>query len=119
MDILDNLGTGLFLKQGKHLNRCLIDPFVLALTDGQLVAQRSDRRMLFMNQAPYTLLNLHVSPLRSLSEGEYCSLVASEHKGRLEETFSIVHAKCFDIRFGPPDKETTMAVFAVYASTVP
>lgn len=108
------LGHGFFLKIGKTFNQQMIDPFSLQKIDGVLVARRSAKRMLFMNQSPYSLVNLTVSHLRKFSDVEYGAIQASEFREQLQSNFSLPNSRCFDIRFGSSDSEKSMTVFAAY-----
>lgn len=107
----ESLGSGWFLKMGKSLNRYLIDPFTLRKDGVKLVADRSSKRLLFMKQDSYNLVDMQVSSLRSLTSFEYTFIATSETNPTIASNLSLATSLCFDIKFNSGSAEKSMTVF--------
>jgi hypothetical protein len=63
----DRLAHGWFLKQSKLRKAWLVDPFTLHKENGELVAHRTNKRMLLLTESSYIFENLKLSDVPTFS----------------------------------------------------
>lgn len=114
----DRLAHGWFLKQSKLRKAWLVDPFTLHKENGELVAHRTNKRMLLLTESSYIFENLKLSELRYLTHEEFAAVVSSDLAGDLPDDFTVSKVRCFDVRFGTSDHEKCMTVIGRYNETM-
>ncbi len=119
MQTHERLGHGYILKKSKFVGSWLVDPFVLKISDGVLLLDRTIKRMSLRKDKPYILHGLSVSEIRYLSDAEYVAMRnAPEFTERLADDFSITQARCFEASFSHESKNKSLVIVAPYRENV-
>ena len=120
MQTHERIGHGYILKRSKLASNWLIDPFVLRTDQKSLILDRTARRVHFMTERPYLLVNLGVDELRKLSTEELKALEDDvDFSRRLSDIENSSKLQCFGVTFSDNNnKSKSLTIVAPLVETV-